>query len=192
MSNSLRPHESQHVRPPCPSPTPGVYSNSRPSSWWCHPAISTSVVPFSSCPQSLPASGSFPMSQLIASGGQSTGVSASAWEMRIHHWQCQWEVKRGLTWWYRMIQDKFKAFIRNEDNIKRSGRMRIWSYFKENTFISAGNKCLDKASRLKDTNLRVKCLSDKTKTECWQKSRALRTKPMRICQRRNWRKKAKG
>ena len=65
-----------------------------------------------------------------------------------------------------MIQDKFKAFIRNEDNIKRSGRMRIWSYFKENTFISAGNKCLDKASRLKDTNLRVKCLSDKTKTEC--------------------------
>lgn len=65
-----------------------------------------------------------------------------------------------------MIQDKFKAFIRNEDNINRSGKMRIWSYFKENTFISAGNKCLGKASRLKDTNLRVKCLSDKTKTEC--------------------------
>ena len=75
MSNSLRPHESQHPRPPCPSPTPGVYSNSCPSSRWCHPA---SVVPFSSCPQSLPASGSFPMSQLFAWGGQSIGVSSSA------------------------------------------------------------------------------------------------------------------
>ena len=64
MSDSLWPHESQHARPPCPSQTPGVYSNSCPSSRWCHPAISSSVVPFSSCPQSLPASGSFPMSQL--------------------------------------------------------------------------------------------------------------------------------
>ena len=78
VSDSMRPHESQHARPPCPSPTLGVYSNSCPSSRWCHPAISSSVVPFSSCPQSLPASGSFPMSQLFASGGQSTGVSASA------------------------------------------------------------------------------------------------------------------
>ena len=78
MSDSLRPHESQHARPPCPSPTPRVYSKSCPSSWWCHPAISSSVVPFSSCPQSLPASGSFPVSQLFAWGGQSTGVSASA------------------------------------------------------------------------------------------------------------------
>ena len=78
MSDSLRPHESQHARPPCPSPTPRVYSNSRPSSWWCHPAISSSAVPFSSCPQSLPASGSFPMSQLLAWGGQSIGISASA------------------------------------------------------------------------------------------------------------------
>ena len=75
VSNSLRPHESQHTRPPCPSPTPGVHSNSRPSSRWCHPAISSSVVPFSSCPQSLPA---FPMSHLFAWGGPSTGVSASA------------------------------------------------------------------------------------------------------------------
>ena len=66
LSNSLRPHESQHARPPCPSPTPGVHSNSRPSSRWCHPAISSSVVPFSSCSQSLPASESFPMSQLFA------------------------------------------------------------------------------------------------------------------------------
>ena len=78
VSNSLRPHESQHVRPPCPSPTPWVHSNSRPSSQWCHPVISSSVVPFSSCLQSLPASESFPMSQLFAWGGQSTGVSALA------------------------------------------------------------------------------------------------------------------
>ena len=78
VSNALRPHESQHARPPCPSPTPGVHSNSRPSSRWCHPAISSSVIPFSSCPQSLPASESFPMSQLFAWGGQSTGVSALA------------------------------------------------------------------------------------------------------------------
>ena len=78
VSDSLRPHESQHPRPPCPSLTPGVHSNSRPSSQWCHPAISSSVVPFSSCPQSLPASQSFPMSQLFAWVGQSTGVSAFA------------------------------------------------------------------------------------------------------------------
>ena len=74
---SLQPHELQHSRPPCPSPTPRVHSNSCPLSRWCHPAISPSVVPFSSCPQSLPASGSFPMSQLFTWGGQSTGVSAS-------------------------------------------------------------------------------------------------------------------
>ena len=76
VSDSLRPHESQHVRPPCPSPTPGVYPNSFPFSWWCHPTISSSVVPFFSCPQSFPASGSFLESQLFASGGQSIGVSA--------------------------------------------------------------------------------------------------------------------
>ena len=77
MSDSLWPYELQHARPPCPSPTPGVQSNSCPSSPWCHPAISSSVVPFSSCPQSLPASGSFQMSQLFTSDGQSTGVSTS-------------------------------------------------------------------------------------------------------------------
>ena len=74
----LRPPKSQHAWPPCPSPTPGVHSNSRPLSPWCHPAISSSVIPFISCPQSLPASESFPMSQLFAWGGLSTGVSASA------------------------------------------------------------------------------------------------------------------
>ena len=78
VSISMRPHESQHARPPCPSPTPGVHSDSCPSSQWCHSTISSSVVPFSSCPQSLPASQSFPMSQLFAWGGQSTGVSALA------------------------------------------------------------------------------------------------------------------
>jgi len=76
--DSLWPHESQHPRPPCPSPTPGVHSNPCPSSQWCHPAISSSIVPFSSCPQSLPASASFPISQLFAWGGQRTGVSALA------------------------------------------------------------------------------------------------------------------
>ena len=78
MSDSLRPHELQHARPPCPSPILRVHSDSRPSSWWCHPAISSSVAPFSSCPQYLPASESFPMSQLFTWGGQSTGVSALA------------------------------------------------------------------------------------------------------------------
>ena len=77
MSDSLQPHELQHVRPPCPSPTPGVHPNSCPLSWWCHPSISSSVIPFSSCPQSFPASGSFQMSQLFASGDQNIGVSAS-------------------------------------------------------------------------------------------------------------------
>ena len=77
VSDSLRPHEPQHARPPCPSPTPRVYPNSCPLSRWCHPIITSSVVPFSSCPQSFPASGSFQMSQLFTSGGQSVGVSAS-------------------------------------------------------------------------------------------------------------------
>ena len=78
VSDSLWPHESQHARPPCSSPTPGVHSDSHPLSRGCHPGISSSVVPFSSCPQSLPASESFPVSQLFAWGGQSTGVSALA------------------------------------------------------------------------------------------------------------------
>ena len=77
MSDSPWPHEPQHARPPCPSPTPGVHPNSCASSWWCHPAISSSVIPFSFCPQSFPASGSFPMSQLFAWGGQSIKVSSS-------------------------------------------------------------------------------------------------------------------
>ena len=92
MPNSLRPHESQHARPPCPWPTTGIHSNSHPSSQWCHPAISSSVVPFSSCPQSLPAPESFPMSQLFAWGGQSTGVSALASFLpkSTQDWSLEW------------------------------------------------------------------------------------------------------
>ena len=88
VSNSLQPRESQHARPPCPSPTPGVHPNSCPSSQWCHPAISFSAALLSSCLQSFPASGSFPMSWLFASGGQSIGASASAsiLSMNIPDW----------------------------------------------------------------------------------------------------------
>ena len=88
MSNSLHPHGLQHTRPPCPSPTPRVYSNLRPFSHWCHPTISSSAVPFSSCPQSFPAPGSFQMSQLFTSGGQSIGASASTsvLPMNIQDW----------------------------------------------------------------------------------------------------------
>ena len=92
VSDSLRPHESQHARPPCPSPTPRVHSDSRPSSPWYHPTISSWAVPFSSCPQSLQASGSFPMSQLFAWGGQSTGASALASFLpkKSHGWSSEW------------------------------------------------------------------------------------------------------
>ena len=86
VSDSLQPHEPQHARPPCPSPTPGVYPNSRPLSRWCRPAISSSVIPLTSCPHSFPASGSFQMSQLFTSGGQSIGVSTSVFPMKTQDW----------------------------------------------------------------------------------------------------------
>ena len=106
MSNSLRPHEPQHARPPCLSPAPRVYSTSCPLSRWCHPAISFSVVPFSSCPQSLQTSGSFPMSQLFAWGGQRTGVSASAsvLPMNTQDWS--------PLWWTIWISLQFKELSR--------------------------------------------------------------------------------
>ena len=109
VSDSLISHESQHARPPWPSPTLGVYSNPCPSNRWCHPAISSSVDPFFSCPQSLPASGSFPMSQLFAWGGQSIGVSASASVLPMNTqdwsplgwtgWICKWS--KCITNWLR-------------------------------------------------------------------------------------------
>ena len=100
VSNPLWPHELQHTRLPCPSQTPGVYSNTCPSSWWCHPAISSSVVPFSSCPQSLPASGSFPVSQLFTWGGQSTGVSASGSVLPVN---TQDRSPSGWTGWISLV-----------------------------------------------------------------------------------------
>ena len=110
MSNSLWPYESQHAKPPCPSPTPGVYPNLCPSSRWCHPAISSSVVPFSSCPQSLPASGSFPVSQLFAWGGQIIGVSASAWvlPMNTQDWS-----PLGWTGWISLQSKGFARVFSN-------------------------------------------------------------------------------
>ena len=104
VSNSLQPHGLQQARLPCPSPTPRVYSNSCPLSQWCHPIISSSVIPFSSCLQSFPASGSFPSSQFFASGGQSTRVSASVLPMNIQDW-----FPLGLTG---LISLKFKGISR--------------------------------------------------------------------------------
>ena len=102
----LRPHESRHTRPPCPSPTPGVYPNSCPSSRWCHPAISYSVIPFSSCPQSLPASESFPVSQLFAQGGQRIGVSA--WASFLPKNTRDWSALEWIGW----ISLQFKGLSR--------------------------------------------------------------------------------
>ena len=110
VSHSLQPHESQHARPPCPSPTPRVYANSCPSSRWCHPAISYSVIPFSSCPQSLPASGSFPMSQLFTRGGQSIGVSASASVLPMNIQDCS---PLGWTSWTSLQSNRLSRVFSN-------------------------------------------------------------------------------
>ena len=115
MSNSLQPHGLQHARLPCPSPTLGVYSNSCPLSQWCHPTISSSVVPFSSCLQSFPASGSFPMSQSFTSGGQSIGVSASAsvLPMTIQDWfPLQW------TGWISLLSKGLSRVFSNTTVLK--------------------------------------------------------------------------
>ena len=124
VSYSLRPHESQHARPPFPSPTPGVHSDSRQSSPWCHPSISSSVIPFSSCPQSLPASESFPMSQLFTWGGQSTGDSALASFLpkKFQGWSpSQW------TGW---ISLQSKGLSRVFSNTTVQKHLRIWQIFK--------------------------------------------------------------
>ena len=142
VSDSLRPHESQHTRPPCPSPTPRVHSDSCPSSQWCHPAISSSVVPFSSCPQSLPASGSFPMSQLFAWGGQSIGVSASAsvLPMNTQDWSTL-----GWTGWI-SLQSKGLARVFSSATIRKhqffSAQSSLWRNTKEKgSFLNSPRFC---------------------------------------------------
>ena len=110
MSDSLWPHELQHAKPLCPSPTPRVHPNPCPLSQWCHPTISSSVVPFSSCPQSFPASGSFSMSQLVTSGGQSIGVSASTSviPMNTQDWS-----PLGWTGWISLLSKGVRSHIRH-------------------------------------------------------------------------------
>ena len=127
VSDSLRPHESQHARPPCPSPTPGVYTNSCPSCQWYHPAISSSVIPFSSCPQSLPASGSFTMSQLCTWAGQSIGVSASAsvLPMNTQDW-----CPLGWTGWISLQSKELSRVFSNTAVQKHqffSAQLSLWS-----------------------------------------------------------------
>ena len=112
VSDSLRPHELQHDRTPCPSPIPGVHPNPCPSSQWCHPTISSSVIPFSSCPQTFPASGSFPMSLFLASGGQSIGVSVSTsvLPMNTHDWS-----PLGWTGWISLQSKGLSRVFSNYD-----------------------------------------------------------------------------
>ena len=127
LSESLWPCESQHARSPCPPPTPGAFSNSCPSRQWCHPAISSSVVPFSSCPQSLPASGSFPMSQLFTWGGQSIGVSAlaSVLPMNTQDWS-----PLGWTGWI-SLQSKGLSGVFSNTTVQKyqffSAQLSSWS-----------------------------------------------------------------
>ena len=108
VSDSLRHHRLQHVRPPCQSPTTGVYSNSCPLSRWCHVTISSSVIPFSSCLQSFPASGSFQMSQFFTLGGQSIGVSASVLPMNIQDW-----FPLGWTSWISLLSKGLSGVFSN-------------------------------------------------------------------------------
>ena len=116
VSDSLQPHESQHARPPCSSPTPRVHSNSCASSWWCHSAISSSVIPFSSSPHFLPASGSFPMSQLLTWRGQSIGVSASVLPMNTQDWS-----PLGWTGWT-SLQSKWLSRVFSNTTVHLPGR----------------------------------------------------------------------
>ena len=130
VSDSLWSHELQHTRPPCPSPTPGVYSNSHPLSRLCHPDISSSVVPFSSCSEFLPESGSFPMSQLFAWGGQSIGVSASASVLPMN--TQDWSPLGWIDW----ISLQSKGLSRVFSNMQYLGaisKMTEWSLFLRQT-----------------------------------------------------------
>ena len=132
MYDSLWPHGLQHARPPCPSPTPGAYPNSCPSSQWCHPTISSSVVPFSSRLQSFQASGSFPMSQFFTSGGQSTGISASASHlpMNIQDWfplRCPSSQSKGLSRVFSNSTVQKHQFF--------STQLSLWSNFHMHTWL---------------------------------------------------------
>ena len=125
VSDSLRPHESQHTRPPCPSPTPGAFSNSCLLNLWYHPTISYSVIPFSSCLQSFPASASFPMSQFFASGGQCIGVSASVLPMNIQDW-----FPLGWTGWISLLSKGLSRIFSNITVQKHqffSTQLCLWS-----------------------------------------------------------------
>ena len=138
MSDSLRPHESQHARPPCPSPTPGVHPDSCPSSQWCHPAISSSVVPFSSCPQSLPASESFPRSQLFAWRGQSTGVSALASFLPK---EIPGLISFRMDWLDLLaVQGTLKSLLQQHSSkasiLQRSAFFTIWAFFQSATLTA--------------------------------------------------------
>ena len=125
MSDSLRAHGMQHARPPCPSPTLGAYSNSCPSSWWYHPTISSSIVPFSSCLQSFPESGSFQMSQFFTSGSRSIGVSASAsiLPMNIQDW-----FPSGWTGWI-SLQSKGLSRVFSNITVQKASILQCSAFF---------------------------------------------------------------
>ena len=152
MSDSLRPHELQHARPPCSSPTPRVHSDSRPSSLWCHPAISSSVIPFPSCPQSLPASESFPVSQLFAWGGQSTGVSALALTLRES--QYPWKYRWVLANQSKTLRAKTEVFQRSYLGYAVGLEKQKWIQYRKrlSTWSSGGQKvpmyCIINAGKL--------------------------------------------
>ena len=135
VSDSLRPHEPQHARPPCPSPTPGVHSDARPSSQWCHPAISSSIVPFSSCPQSLPASESFPKSQLFTWGGQSIGVSALASFLPMN--TQEWSPLEWAGWIF--LQSKGLSGVFSNTTIQKhqffGPQLSLWSNSQTHTWL---------------------------------------------------------
>ena len=142
MSDSLRPHESQHARPPCPSQTPGVYSNSCPSSWWCHPSISSSVVPFSSCPQPLPASGFFPISQLLAWGSQSIGVSALASVLPMNSQDSWGEIGEvpSIPWWTRGWLRRMANKTPESDECLETSERLLLNHAKTLGFLASGGE----------------------------------------------------
>ena len=149
MSDSFWPNEPQHARPPCPSPTAGVYPNSCLLSQWCHPTISSSVIPFSSCPQSFPASGSFQMSQFFASGGQSTrvSVSASVFPMNIQDWSLGWTgwislLSKGLSRVFSNTTLQKHQFFSAQLSLQSNSHIHTWLLEKPKLWL--GGSCLAK------------------------------------------------